>query len=37
MVLRPVRRDRELLLATQDLHWADPALPTKTALARCAG
>lgn len=31
------RRSRELLLAMQDLDWADPALPTKTALAGCVG
>jgi hypothetical protein len=31
------RRGRELLLTMQDLDWADPALPTKTALAGCAG
>ena len=31
------RRARELLLAMQDLDWADPGSPTKTALAGCAG
>jgi hypothetical protein len=31
------KRSRELLLLMQDLDWADPALPTKTALAGCAG
>jgi hypothetical protein len=29
------RRGRELLLALQDLDWADPGSPTKTALAGC--
>ena len=28
---------RELFLAMQDLDWADPGPPTKTALAGCAG
>jgi hypothetical protein len=31
------RRGRELLLALQDLDWADPGAPTKTVLAGCAG
>jgi hypothetical protein len=31
------RRARELLLAMQDLDWADPGSPTKTALAGCPG
>jgi hypothetical protein len=31
------RRARELLLAIQDLDWADPGSPTKTALAGCTG
>jgi hypothetical protein len=30
-------RGRELFLALQDLEWGDPASPTKTALAGCAG
>ena len=30
-------RGRELLLAMQDLDWADPGQPTKTAMAGCAG
>ena len=29
-------RGRELLLAMQDLDWADPGQPTKTTLAGCA-
>jgi hypothetical protein len=33
----PARRGRELLLALQDLDWADPGSPTKTALAGCTG
>jgi hypothetical protein len=31
------RRARELLLMMQNLDWADPGSPTKTALAGCAG
>jgi len=31
------KRSREMLLLMQDLDWANPALPTKTALAGCPG
>jgi hypothetical protein len=31
------RRGPGLFLAMQDLDWADPGQPTKTALAGCAG
>jgi hypothetical protein len=31
------QRARALLLAMQDLDWADPGSPTKTALSGCSG